>query len=124
MQTSSPVSPEVRKAEAERRLQVLLKHPTHPSVANVNASALNYVEAAEYSLSVGCPLLALYQIGVAEGIATALREVAGVASGLKEYAVLTAVLRKVMEIRCRVARKYPESPTKLRESEEVEIPIQ
>jgi hypothetical protein len=61
---------------------------------------------------------------VAEGIATALREVAGVASGLKEYAVLTAVLRKVMEIRCRVARKYPESPTKLRESEEVEIPIQ
>lgn len=104
---------EVRVEEAERALAVALACPAHQSVAHVNASAMRFVEAAEYSLSKGCPLLALYQIGVAEGIATALRDVVGVDGGAHEYGVLKAVLRKMSEIRLQVAREHPESAIKI-----------
>lgn len=104
---------EVRVEEARQQLAEGIERPAHPSVAHVNATALNFVKAAEHSMEQGCPLLALYQIGVAEGIATALRDVVGFNTGTREHAILSTVLRKMMEIRLAVAKSHPESPRQI-----------
>lgn len=118
---TSDVPREVRVAEAEMLLQKQLAMPAHASVAHVETSAMRYVEAAEYSMSVGCPFLAVYQIGIAEGVAMALRDVVGFNAGIHEHAVLRAVLQKALAIRTEVAKMHQESS--ITESEEIEIPI-
>jgi hypothetical protein len=98
---------EVRVKEAAQSLAVSLACEPHESVAHVNANAMSYVEAAEYSMANGEALTALYRIGVAEGIAIALRDVVGLNGGAHEQAVLKTVLQKMVEIRLECGRRCP-----------------
>jgi len=85
--------------------------PAHPSVAHVRLNAMAYAESAEAAMAHGCPMIALYQIGVAEGIAMALQAVAGYTEGVREHTVLRTVLQKMLVLRCEAARRNNESPT-------------
>jgi hypothetical protein len=94
-----------------------LEHPPHESVAHVKTCPLRYLEAAEGAMEEGCVLRALHLISVAEGIAEALAAVTG-PSGLRESVIRQMITRRSAEIRCEVARRYPEHSTGPAEADE------
>lgn len=104
LSTAEVVPTEVRAAEERRKLEAMVAHPAHRTVAHVQLSALAHLEAAEHALAAGEHLRALHVIGVAEGIAEALRAVAGGVEGLREVAVATTVARKAAEVKTLIAR--------------------
>jgi hypothetical protein len=91
-------SHETRVAEHKAKIARAASSEPHASVAHVNADALRYLEAAEKAIEEGNNVHALYLVGVAEGIANALADVAGLA-GVREAAVREMVSKRVIEVR-------------------------
>jgi hypothetical protein len=95
---------EVRVVERQAQLEHSLAPAPHESVAHVKTEALRYVAAANAAIEEDKPIHALYLIGIAEGVANALADVAGL-EGLHEVAVREIVGRRAIEIRLLVERK-------------------
>jgi hypothetical protein len=103
MKTSSRpnFSDQVRQEESMRKTEEAIQLPPHESVKHVNADALRFLAAAEEALRNDNLYEALYLVGMAQGVAIALRDVAGALEGIREG----AVLRKVAMLACELSLK-------------------